>query len=233
MGPNKDSTNSQKCLVTPNSFVKVIGNPSGIPTRDKADIPTYNAIQKKVIELAPNDLVSISDDLEIALYTQPRDDHHCKFRISKGKKIIPASEVSGTLSDLDCVSRPLESCKELKKDLHAFLHGWATKTVIELLSNLSFVSPSKSAPFTGLLAQNLLAPVRLTQAKRPRVVAVTWSRDCFRVKLNVDGSSMGNPRKLGGGGIAHSNYGEVIFNFVKSFGFATILHVEVQAFYMG
>ncbi|KAL3529605.1 hypothetical protein ACH5RR_008927 [Cinchona calisaya] len=63
----------------------------------------------------------------------------------------------------------------------------AIKTVIELLSNLSFISTLKSTPFAGILAQNLLAPVQLTQANRPRVVVLVPA---------VDKRSSASPNRL-------------------------------------
>ncbi|KAL3534394.1 hypothetical protein ACH5RR_002855 [Cinchona calisaya] len=165
-------------------------DPSGISTRDKTDIPTYNAVQKKVIEPAPNEPVSILDDLQIALYFQPRDDHHRKFRISKVARgsfpqVMINWQLAAHMVKNDTVSLPVALITwSLWLARYQFLYhaaapssSRAIKIVIELLSNLSFVSPLKSTPFIGLLAQNLLAPIQLSQAKQPRVVAVTWSRD--------------------------------------------------------
>ncbi|XP_058106054.1 uncharacterized protein LOC131249355 [Magnolia sinica] len=49
------------------------------------------------------------------------------------------------------------------------------------------------------------------------------------IKLNVDGSSRGNPCVSGGGGVTRDSQGQVIFAFYRNYGHASKTTVETQA----
>ncbi|KAL3513924.1 hypothetical protein ACH5RR_026641 [Cinchona calisaya] len=125
----------------------------------------------------------------------------------------------------------LVHCQFLFQDTLPLGSG-AIQIMVELLSNLSFISSLKSTLFPGLLAQNLHAPIQKAQAKWPRAVTVKWIREFSRMKLNIDGSSLGNPMQSDGDEIACSNSGKVFFDFAKSFGLEQAFMLKLNLFYM-
>ncbi|KAL3534414.1 hypothetical protein ACH5RR_002875 [Cinchona calisaya] len=102
--------------------------------------------------------------------------------------------------------------------------------MLEFFSNFNMVKPiSSSLHFRGLFQNTSVRRV----SKFPRALAVAWLRDFNGIKLNVDGSSLGNPSSIGGGGIAQDNSGSVILSFTEFFGCCTKLQAEAHALLHG
>lgn len=71
-----------------------------------------------------------------------------------------------------------------------------------------------------------------TNMKSPRFIA--WHRpEGETVKLNVDGSSFGNPGRSGYGGLIRNNSGGWLIGFSGSCGYSTNLNAELQAILYG
>ncbi|XP_058076436.1 uncharacterized protein LOC131225027 [Magnolia sinica] len=70
----------------------------------------------------------------------------------------------------------------------------------------------------------------MLDSRSPSVVK--WARPSSGfVKLNVDGSSLSNTRKLGGGGICRRDNGEFIFAFVVGYGIGSNTRAKLRAVY--
>ncbi|KAK4344256.1 hypothetical protein RND71_037350 [Anisodus tanguticus] len=66
------------------------------------------------------------------------------------------------------------------------------------------------------------------------ITRVCWTRpDLGIAKLNTDGSSFGNPGKIGAGGILRDSYGELIYAFAASLGDGTNNQAELEAACIG
>ncbi|KAF7824839.1 ribonuclease H [Senna tora] len=102
--------------------------------------------------------------------------------------------------------------QRLKLSLHLF--GWTNSAV--LLDHMAFVTHT----------ENILPPkpVRLVRWEAPTLGTV---------KINVDGSSLGNPGKAGIGGLIRDSDGEWIIGFTASIGFNKILYAELLAIKYG
>nr|XP_027103068.1 uncharacterized protein LOC113724357 [Coffea arabica] len=65
---------------------------------------------------------------------------------------------------------------------------------------------------------------------RHRTIALSWSCPTRPyVKLNVDGSSLGNPGDSGGGGLVRDNSGCFLYGFSSYYGWQTNMHAEASA----
>ncbi|KAL3516468.1 hypothetical protein ACH5RR_023370 [Cinchona calisaya] len=71
---------------------------------------------------------------------------------------------------------------------------------------------SKSMPYTRLLAQKFPASFHIIDIL-PAHCLVAWDRDFDGIKLKVDGSALGNPGSMGGGGAAHNNLERFYLDF--------------------
>ncbi|XP_058111572.1 uncharacterized protein LOC131254888 [Magnolia sinica] len=66
------------------------------------------------------------------------------------------------------------------------------------------------------------------------VEVVRWSQPrAGWVKINVDGSALGNPRLSGGAGVCRGERGNFIFAFVAGYDHGSNVHVELRAFHDG
>ncbi|XP_058068314.1 uncharacterized protein LOC131217411 [Magnolia sinica] len=92
-------------------------------------------------------------------------------------------------------------------------------------------------------AKNLSLPLRLSleilgicipSPKQPALFVVKWSRP-FRgwVKVNVDGSSRGNPGPSGGGGLGRDSNGNFLFAFKLGYGRGFNTRAELRAILNG
>lgn len=63
--------------------------------------------------------------------------------------------------------------------------------------------------------------------RRPRIVRLSMPSP-GRFKLNVNGSSIGNPGKSGGGGVLRDDIGKLVFAFSKYFGYCSNNVVELR-----
>ncbi|XP_042959541.1 uncharacterized protein LOC122294687 [Carya illinoinensis] len=70
--------------------------------------------------------------------------------------------------------------------------------------------------------------------KKKQVKIIKWRRpNAGRLKLNVDGSSLGNPGLAGGGGILRDSGGKIVYGFSKHFGNASSVEAELRALLEG
>jgi len=67
-----------------------------------------------------------------------------------------------------------------------------------------------------------------------RITRIYWSRPPPElVKLNTDGSALGNPRRIGVGGILRDCNGNLIHDFASPLGFRTKNQAELEAACIG
>ncbi|XP_042483480.1 uncharacterized protein LOC122063840, partial [Macadamia integrifolia] len=68
----------------------------------------------------------------------------------------------------------------------------------------------------------------------PSILEVIWCKPPLAwSKINIDGSSMGNPGRAGGGGVIRDSNGKVIFSFKHFFGISTNYYAEFMTFLHG
>ncbi|XP_042505477.1 uncharacterized protein LOC122082041 [Macadamia integrifolia] len=68
----------------------------------------------------------------------------------------------------------------------------------------------------------------------PSILEVIWCKPPLTwSKINIDGSSMGNPGRAGGGGVIRDSNGKVIFSFKHFFGISTNYYAEFMSFLHG
>ncbi|XP_027155463.1 uncharacterized protein LOC113782309 [Coffea eugenioides] len=74
----------------------------------------------------------------------------------------------------------------------------------------------------------------MAQSRRRTGISLSWSLPPFPyVKLNVDGSSLGNPGLTGVGGILRNHTGRVLKAFSTFYGFCTNTEIEAMALLEG
>lgn len=67
-----------------------------------------------------------------------------------------------------------------------------------------------------------------------KISKVVWSKPSNNIyKLNTDGNVLGNPGKIGGGGILRDSQGRMIYAFAVPLGTGTNNQVELQAAIQG
>ncbi|XP_055806888.1 uncharacterized protein LOC129875623 [Solanum dulcamara] len=67
-----------------------------------------------------------------------------------------------------------------------------------------------------------------------KVTPTCWLKPvALKVKLNTDGSSLGNPRNIGGGGLLRNAHGDLIFAYATPLGVGTNNQVEIKAAIFG
>ncbi|XP_042495183.1 uncharacterized protein LOC122074441 [Macadamia integrifolia] len=68
----------------------------------------------------------------------------------------------------------------------------------------------------------------------PSILEIIWCKPPLAwQKINIDGSSMGNPRRAGGGGVICDSNGKVIFSFKHFLGISTNYYAEFMRFLHG
>ncbi|CAI9763285.1 unnamed protein product [Fraxinus pennsylvanica] len=76
--------------------------------------------------------------------------------------------------------------------------------------------------------------IHRTPVKAKQIRVVSWTKPIHnRVKLNVDGSSLGNPGQAGGGGMIRNEKCELVSAFCTYFGEATNNEAELRAIIEG
>lgn len=72
------------------------------------------------------------------------------------------------------------------------------------------------------------------QPRKKKVLAIYWEMPPPPfVKLNIDGSSLGNPGLLGGGGVIRNHCGDVLQAFSSFYGLCTNMEAEANALLEG
>ena len=96
--------------------------------------------------------------------------------------------------------------------------------------SISHVFPFEQATLEDLRLMSLGLVSRLSRSKPKVPVSILWKWPSpGTVKLNVDGSFLGNPGPSGGGGVVRSPSDDVLFGFAMSFGIKTNMEAEALA----
>ncbi|KAF5444598.1 hypothetical protein F2P56_033719 [Juglans regia] len=70
--------------------------------------------------------------------------------------------------------------------------------------------------------------------KQQQINYIAWSKPAQgRVKLNTDGSSLGNPGESGAGGVIRDMHGRLLLAFAKNLGYGNSTYTELRALLEG
>ncbi|CAL5395922.1 unnamed protein product [Camellia sinensis] len=123
-------------------------------------------------------------------------------------------------------------CKTTREDIHHLLKRWPKAKVVWLnLRNYVWWQNNNTLPLQEWIKTNMRSKVDVNNTQWP-VVFVTALWIC-KLKLNTDGSSKGDPRQSGYGGLIRDKVRTWVWSYHGYLGNCTSLEVELWEIYKG